>query len=81
LPTELDLKNFYFFWQMRIIISFFWNIRYSYFEFSKEKLANIYKYMFLYRKEALHTNWKQNFWRFAYFGNYFNYFNSYKFLF
>lgn len=63
----LNLKNFKFMKQFKIIMNFIKKCRFIFFEVSKDKLADVYKYFFIFRKQALQLHRKQNFWKFLYY--------------
>jgi ribosomal protein S2 len=66
----LNLKNYRIMRQFKIVMNFIKKCWFMFFEVSKNKLTEVYKYLFIFRKQALHVHWKQNFWKLLYYNKF-----------
>lgn len=67
LSIDFNIKHYWLLRQIKIVMAFVKRCGMVFFDSSKDKIANVFKYLFIYWKQVLQINWKQNFWKFLYF--------------
>lgn len=67
LPFNFDIKHYKLYWWAKIVSNFVGNSKSLYFDVSINKLADVFKYLFIHRWHMLFLSWWQTFWWFLFF--------------
>ena len=62
-----NIKHYRLIRHIKIVMAFIKRSGMFFFDVEKDKIANVFKYLFIYRKQILHLYRKQNFWKFLFF--------------